>query len=53
MNSCQWPMRHAAGPKMIDSDFHGRPIGPLALPGRYQVRLAVGDWSTTEEFDHL
>ncbi len=51
MNSFQWPMRHASGPKMVDSDFHGAPKGPLALPGQYQAVLTVGDWSMTQDFN--
>ena len=33
MNAFQWPMTAAAGVKMLDSDFHGRPGGPLVPPG--------------------
>lgn len=51
MNVFQWPMTHRAGVKMTGTDFHGRPPGPLALPGTYQVTLAVGDWSMTQTFD--
>ncbi|MCP5025231.1 MAG: glycosyl hydrolase [Actinomycetia bacterium] len=53
MNSFQWPMRYPAGTKMVDTEFHDRPQGPIAVPGRYQVRLTVGDWSMTQEFDLL
>ena len=38
---------------MVDTEFHKRPVGPLALPGRYQARLSVGDWSMTQEFELL
>ncbi|MEL7158305.1 MAG: hypothetical protein AAFN30_17135 [Actinomycetota bacterium] len=53
MNSFQWSMRHPEGPKMVDTDFHKPPKGPLAVPGRYQVTLAVGDWSATQPFQLL
>ncbi len=51
MNSFQWPMRYPAGAKMDDTEFHGRPSGPLAKPGAYQVKLTVGDWSMTQSFN--
>jgi hypothetical protein len=50
MNSFQWPMRHARGTKMVDTDFHERPQGPIAKPGSYRVQLTVGDWSMTQSF---
>ena len=53
MNSFQWPMRHASGPKMVGSDFHGAPKGPLAIPGQYQAVLTVGDRSMTQDFNLL
>jgi hypothetical protein len=51
MNEFQWPMRYASGPKMVGTDFHKPPGGPLAPPGRYSATLSVGDWSMTQEFD--
>ncbi len=51
MNEFQWPMTWPDGPKMVDTQFHGRPGGPLALPGTYSVRLDVGDWSQTQSFN--
>ena len=53
MNSFQWAMRHPDGPKMADTDFHGRPTGPLVLPGDYQVHLSIGDWSQTQPLSLL
>ena len=53
MNSFQWPMRHASGPKMVDTEFHGAPKGPLAVPGTYRAVLAVGGETMTEEFTLL
>ncbi len=51
MNAFQWSMEYPAGPKMSGSDFHGRPNGPLALPGTYRVRLDIGAWSMTQSFE--
>ncbi len=50
MNSFQWPMTYPEGKKMIDTEFHTRPKGPLAKPGTYQATLTVGDWSMTQSF---
>ncbi|MFQ5558772.1 MAG: WD40/YVTN/BNR-like repeat-containing protein, partial [Acidimicrobiales bacterium] len=50
MNTFQWPMRYPSGAKMVDTDFHERPTGPLAKPGDYSAKLAVGDWSMTQAF---
>ena len=51
MNSFQWPMRHKSGTKMVDTDFHGAPGGPLAVPGRYQAVLNVAGTNMTQEFN--
>jgi len=50
MNEFWWDMRHPKGTKMDGTDFHGRPPGPLSLPGDYSVRLDIGDWSQTQRF---
>ncbi len=50
MNEFQWPMTHPDGVKMVDTEFHGRPSGPLAMPGEYTARLSVGDWSMDQTF---
>jgi photosystem II stability/assembly factor-like uncharacterized protein len=50
MNSFQWPMFYPYGEKMVDSNFHGRPKGPLATPGEYEVRLCIGDTELTQSF---
>lgn len=50
MNSFIWPMTYPAGVKMVDSDYHRRPVGPLAKPGDYSATLTVGDWSMTQPF---
>ena len=43
MNRFIWDLRH---PGAWDADGRSS-YGPLAAPGNYQVRLSVGDWSTT------
>ncbi|MFA9454671.1 MAG: hypothetical protein ACERK6_12245, partial [Candidatus Aminicenantaceae bacterium] len=54
MHRLHWDMRHFyASP---DTGAGGRPSrrrGPLVVPGAYQVRLAVGDWSRMVQFDIL
>lgn len=50
MNSFQWPMTYPNGAKMVDTEFHTRPGGPLAKPGTYQATLTVGDWSMSQSF---
>lgn len=50
MNTFQWPMTHPAGAKMVDTDFHKEPEGPLANPGAYTATLSTGDWSASQEF---
>ena len=50
MNSFHWPMTYPAGDKMLDTEFHPRPSGPLAKPGTYTATLTIGDWSASEEF---
>ena len=53
MNVFQWPMTYPDGVKMIDTEFHERPAGPLAKPGRYSVTLTVGDRSMSQSFELL
>ena len=53
MNSFQWPMTYPKGVKMVDTDFHKRPSGPLAKPGVYQATLKVGNWSMSQSFELL
>jgi hypothetical protein len=51
LNRFSWDFR-VAGP--VDPSS-GRSIdtGPLAVPGTYQVRLTIGDWSETQQFEVL
>jgi len=53
MNGFLWPMTYPSGVKMVDTEFHERPAGPLAVPGTYRATLTVGDWSTTQTFELL
>jgi methyl-accepting chemotaxis protein len=46
-------MTYPAGVKMVDTDFHTRPAGPLAKPGTYSATLTVGEWSMTQTFSLL
>ncbi len=41
MNVFQWNMRWNDGPKLTGKAAQGRPPGPLARPGEYEVRLSV------------
>ena len=50
MNRFQWPMTYPAGVQMVDTEYHERPVGPLAKPGTYHATLTVGDWSMTQSF---
>ena len=50
VNTFVWPYTYPAGEKMVDTDFHGRPSGPLACPGNYTATLTVGDWSMSQDF---
>ena len=53
MNSFQWPMTYPNGVKMVDTEFHKRPGGPLARPGTYHATLKVGEWSMSQSFELL
>ena len=53
MNSFQWPMTYPSGVKMVDTEYHKRPGGPLAQPGVYRATLTVGDWSMSQSFELL
>lgn len=53
MNTFRWPMTWPAGEKMVDTDFHGRPAAPLAMPGRYSVELSIANQTITRSFELL
>ena len=50
MNRFQWMMRHSNGTRMVDTEYHGRPAGPLAKPGVYTARLVIGEWEMEQTF---
>jgi photosystem II stability/assembly factor-like uncharacterized protein len=49
VNRFIWDLAHA-GPWDADARRSGR-NGPLAVPGTYQLRLTVGDWSETRPLE--
>ena len=52
MNRFDWSMRYPGANKVPgDKTTDGVGRGPLAPPGRYQVRLSVGEQSQTQSFD--
>ncbi len=52
MNRFIWDMRAAPARKVEgDAGMAFFLLGPMALPGRYQVRLTVGDQSWTQPFE--
>ena len=52
MHRLHWDMRHFyESPDTRPSGRPSRRRGPLMVPGAYQARLAVGDWSRTVQFD--
>ena len=53
MNSFQWLMHYPVGPKMVDTEFHGRPKGPLAPPGEYTATLTVDGNAQSQSFSLL
>jgi len=50
MNKLFWDLRYPPAALFGDKLFRGGNYGPQAVPGDYQVRLMVGDWSQTREF---
>jgi hypothetical protein len=52
MNRFVWNMSYEDAVKIKD-DTTVPVAGPMVPPGKYQVRLAVGDWSQTAEFTLL
>jgi hypothetical protein len=48
MHRFTWDLRYA-GPWMSNTRPEG-PNGPMAVPGRYSVRLTVGSWTSSQAF---
>ncbi len=51
-----WDLRHpGVRAPVMATGLYGRPgsDGPLVAPGRYQVRLTMGDWSQTRDLEVL
>jgi hypothetical protein len=55
-NQLTWNLRYP-GPKVVPDivamTLRPNMSGPWAVPGRYQVKLSIGDWETTHEFNVL
>ncbi len=51
MNAFQWPMMHPDGVKVSGSEYHGRPKGPLALPGTYTATLTADGTEHSQTFE--
>ena len=51
MNRFHWNLRYPAANVVDDALWFGRNEGPLTVPGTYQVRLTVGGWSQTRDFE--
>ncbi len=56
-NSLRWNLTYSA-PRMVDNFVAmvfsaGREPGSKAVPGTYEVELAVGEWSSTNSFEVL
>ena len=49
MNRFVWDTQYPDATKLKGDELVGI-TGPMAAPGRYRVRLAVGDWSQTADF---
>ncbi|MEJ2319730.1 MAG: glycosyl hydrolase [Gemmatimonadales bacterium] len=53
LNRANWNLRHEAPEIVEDAVYFGPTFGPMVAPGRYQVRLTIGDWSQTRGFELL
>jgi photosystem II stability/assembly factor-like uncharacterized protein len=52
LNRFVWDLRYPAADILPGVILRGgTPRGPLAVPGEYQVRLAVGEWIQTQPFE--
>ncbi len=53
MNRLVWDLRYPGADIIAGSRLDGSTAGPRAVPGTYQVRLEVGQWSQTRDFEVL
>ena len=51
LNRFLWDLRYPRADVVRDAIFYGGNIGPNAVPGTYQVRMTVGEWSQTQSFE--
>jgi len=51
LNRFVWDLRHPVVDFPAGTIVWGSLTGPRAVPGRYRVRLAVGDWSDTKALE--
>lgn len=54
LNRFAWDLRYSGPTELSGVVLFGAPpsgTGPRVLPGRYKVRLTVGDYSATQEFE--
>ena len=50
MNRLFWDLRYPPAVLFGDKLFRGGNYGPQAVPGGYQIRMTVGEWSQTRDF---
>ncbi len=56
LNRLQWNLRHLGPelvPDLVSMVIRPSTPGPRAVPGKYQVKLSVGDWSDSKELTVL
>jgi hypothetical protein len=52
MNRFIWDMRYPGATKVLGNKLAGEAnVGPLVLPGHYQVQLTIGDQTLTQRFE--
>ena len=51
MNRFIWDMRYPRAEVVSDANFFGRNAGPRVVPGTYQVRMTLEEWTQTQSFE--
>lgn len=51
MNRIEWNLRHEAIPNIPGAYVFGSLAGRRVIPGSYQVRLTIGEWSMTQPLE--